>query len=330
MQNRHSRRRFLGVAGGLGAATWLAPSITTVDAAAAATTAPVTVVATGSSGTIITSPNATTWTARTSGTTNNLKGVAYSPPLGLYAAVGSGGTILRSADGITWITCVSPTPRDLNSVEWDAKAAQFVAVGNAKTVVVSSDGIVWVLKKEDLLSGVDLLGIGADPASGTLVAVGTGGAVARSIDAGDTWVDQTSGTTATLHDVEWASHLTRFVAGGDAGTVVKSPDGVTWTVPVAVGVDPVVAVEWASTNQVVIAEDVAPPLVYATSDGTTWAPAAPPGVTASIKAVTYSACLGLYVAVGSSGSVWTSPDGSTWQSQSSPVQQNLLAVTSRC
>lgn len=40
VQNRHSRRRFLGVAGGLGAATWLAPSITTVDAAAAATTAP--------------------------------------------------------------------------------------------------------------------------------------------------------------------------------------------------------------------------------------------------------------------------------------------------
>src|SRR5690606_20008532 len=54
-------------------------------------------VVVGDGGTILTSTNDTTWTSRTSGTTQHLRGVAYGD--GLYVAVGLSGTILTSPDG---------------------------------------------------------------------------------------------------------------------------------------------------------------------------------------------------------------------------------------
>jgi hypothetical protein len=53
-----------------------------------------TFVAVGEGGTILTSPDGVSWTARTSGTSNWLDGVAYGN--GLFVAVGDRGTILTS------------------------------------------------------------------------------------------------------------------------------------------------------------------------------------------------------------------------------------------
>jgi hypothetical protein len=52
-------------------------------------------VAVGSTGKIFTSPNGVTWTSRTSGTSNDLRGVASQG--GVILAVGSLGTVLRSS-----------------------------------------------------------------------------------------------------------------------------------------------------------------------------------------------------------------------------------------
>lgn len=52
-------------------------------------------VAVGSAGKIFTSPNGVTWTSRTSGTSNDLRGVASQG--GIILAVGSLGTVLRSS-----------------------------------------------------------------------------------------------------------------------------------------------------------------------------------------------------------------------------------------
>jgi len=64
-------------------------------------------VAVGDGGAIETSPDGTTWTARTSGTSTALNSVSYAANgrghgLGLWCAVGEDGTILSSPDGITW------------------------------------------------------------------------------------------------------------------------------------------------------------------------------------------------------------------------------------
>ena len=56
--------------------------------------------AVGNSGTILTSPDGTSWTSRTSGTTEDLYGVTYANST--FVVVGTSGTILTSSDGTTW------------------------------------------------------------------------------------------------------------------------------------------------------------------------------------------------------------------------------------
>jgi alpha-tubulin suppressor-like RCC1 family protein len=56
----------------------------------------------GDGGKIYTSTNRTTWTERTSNTTQPITGVAWATNLGLFAAVGSNGYIATSTDGTIW------------------------------------------------------------------------------------------------------------------------------------------------------------------------------------------------------------------------------------
>jgi len=69
------------------------------------------------------------WTPRTSGTTQRLRGVCWKQggfvtiitliavrSIGEFFAVGTGGTILRSADGVTWVADATPTQNNLNAV----------------------------------------------------------------------------------------------------------------------------------------------------------------------------------------------------------------------
>ena len=80
-------------------------------------------VAVGESGTVLTSSDGTSWTSRTSGTTNDLNGVPYGNST--FLTVDFSGTILISSDGTSWTTisgqtsmfwgCLlytSPSPRD--------------------------------------------------------------------------------------------------------------------------------------------------------------------------------------------------------------------------
>jgi len=96
-------------------------------------------VAVGESGTILTSSDGTTWTSRTSGTSNDLQGVTFANST--FVAVGYSGTILTSSDGTTWISRTSGTSNNLNGVT-DANST-FEAVGKSGTILTSSDGTSW-------------------------------------------------------------------------------------------------------------------------------------------------------------------------------------------
>ena len=56
-------------------------------------------VVVGDNGTILTSSDGTTWTSRTSGTSNGLYNIFYGNST--FVAVGHSGTILTSSDGTT-------------------------------------------------------------------------------------------------------------------------------------------------------------------------------------------------------------------------------------
>ena len=73
-------------------------------------------VISGGAGTILTSTDGTSWTARTTATSNNLLRVTYGN--GLFVTVGKEGTILTSSDGISWTSRTSGTSNRLYGVTY--------------------------------------------------------------------------------------------------------------------------------------------------------------------------------------------------------------------
>ena len=71
-------------------------------------------VSVGNSGNIITSSDGISWTKRTSGTREYLKGVTYASSA--FVTVGKSGTILTSPDGTTWTSRTSGTSNELRGV----------------------------------------------------------------------------------------------------------------------------------------------------------------------------------------------------------------------
>lgn len=59
-------------------------------------------VVVGNAGRIFTSPNGQTWTARTSGTVENLVFVTRDDRAGVFVAISSAGVVRTSPDGVTW------------------------------------------------------------------------------------------------------------------------------------------------------------------------------------------------------------------------------------
>jgi pyruvate/2-oxoglutarate dehydrogenase complex dihydrolipoamide acyltransferase (E2) component len=56
-------------------------------------------------------------------------------------------------------------------------------------------------------------------------AVGSGGRILHTTDAGTTWVDQTSGTSANLNGVSFAGDALTGVAVGDGGIILRTTNG---------------------------------------------------------------------------------------------------------
>jgi len=155
--------------------------------------------AVGDAGTILSGTDGITWTARTSGTANNLNGVTHGS---IYVAVGDSGTILTSADGATWASITSGTTNILRQAS--SIGNTYVAVGDSGTVSTSVDsGVTWTA--QTITGAPNLVGIAANAQHATLDITG---------------VAFTSTAIAAN---------SRFVAVDSSGNAYTSTDGVTWS-----------------------------------------------------------------------------------------------------
>lgn len=246
-----------------------------------------------------------TWTSRTSAGDNFWVTVTYGN--GLYVAVsGSAGAVMTSPDGITWTLRSAPT-NAWQSVTYGA--GLFVAVANNGTnnrVMTSPDGITWTSRT----TPADNFWQGVTFANGLFVAVagsGTGNRVMTSPN-GITWTIRSSAADNQWSDVTYGNGL--FVAVAQTGTnnrVMTSPNGTTWTIRTSAANNFWNAVTYG--NGVFSAVSSAGAMT--STDGIAWTIRTTP--TGSWSSVVYG--LGLFVATDGSGStlsVMTSPNGTTW------------------
>jgi sugar lactone lactonase YvrE len=160
-----------------------------------------------------------------------LWGIAAGP--GGLVAVGVGGTILGSGDGSTWVNRVSGTANWLVGVAYGE--GQYIAVGDQGCILISPDGVTWTSVAQsattERLNNVIY-------AEGQYVAVGEAGAIITSPD-GHNWTARASGATGWLRGLAFVNQINaayiiprlipaRFVATGEGGNIISSPDGVTW------------------------------------------------------------------------------------------------------
>lgn len=268
-------------------------------------------VAVGPAATIVRSTDHVTFTAQSAptGFTTDLNAVAgYTPNLNnptdpgtKIVAVGAGGASITSADGIAWEIGVPfvATNAGLNAIA--VFAAKFLAVGDAGTALTTADGVTWTTATSNTtanLRGIGCSGVGC-------VAVGDGGTIARTLDAGATWEVQTITGTPALKRIAYGNFnnnkgalttaLNTWVAVGDGGTILYSLDGAaTWTATTAAGAGDFVGV--AYTTRFVAVDSAGNS--FSSVDGQTWSGPVPTGQT-GLRAMVGTG-FG-YVAVGAGG-----------------------------
>jgi hypothetical protein len=207
---------------------------------------------------LMTSTNGTSWTMRTLPVNNRWMDVCWSPELGIFVATAEGpGTInkvMTSSNGIDWSL---QSPSENNSwygVCWSPQLMLFVAVAGTGTnrVMISNNGINW--QPIGLSQGVPQifwLSICWSPQLGLFVAVAAGwdggnNNYIMTSQNGRTWT-----TISNPHNyggtggICWSPELRLFVAlSYSLGSIVTSPDGITWTTRQNTGGD-MVGVCWS-------------------------------------------------------------------------------------
>ncbi len=104
----------------------------------------------GDQGAIQKSTNNIDWTLQTSGTTESLLSIAYSPTLDRIAVCGTNATIVYSDNGgTTWSTVPAAgipvvSTLQLNGINWVSEANAFIILCEDGEILISEDAITWI------------------------------------------------------------------------------------------------------------------------------------------------------------------------------------------
>jgi hypothetical protein len=172
-------------------------------------------VAVGPGCPILSSPDGRQWSIARQSAPGSFSGIAAAA--GLFVAVGSSGHVATSRDAASWTIRSSDFQRDWYGVAYGA--GRWVIVGEYGRAAWSTDGIAWnIVAAWDSLAELSSVAYGAS----RFVAVGER-LILTSTD-GASWAS--SEVSQRLYYVRFVGD--RFVATGEAGTILTSEDGLYW------------------------------------------------------------------------------------------------------
>jgi fibronectin-binding autotransporter adhesin len=267
-----------------------------------------TFVLTGHQGALLTSPDAISWSVRSTGRLITLNGVTWNGTQ--FIAVGNTGNVTTSANGTVWTNRSTPTTAALRGVTWNG--TQAIAVGDSGNVITSGDGVTWTNRT----SGTNQSLTAVAATAGLAIAVGSNGTIITSPD-GITWTNRTSGVSLGLNAVTWNGSFA--VAVGTNSTITTSPDGTTWTPRTASTNQTLNAVAWTGSRFVAVGNSGN---IITSDDGITWANATS-NTTAALRAMVWTGSA--LIVAGESGSMFSSADGLAWVSGPGAGIYNTLA-----
>ena len=158
-----------------------------------------------------------TWTASTTGVTNNIYAIRQAD--GVLFLAGANGLICRSTDnGVTWTTQATATTATFRGLAFSSATRGF-AVGTGGTICIYN-GTTWVAQNSGTtadFTGVSIVG-------NTAWAVGAGGVICRYN--GTSWVPVNSGATGDFYDVSFLSENLGFAVG--ANGLLCRYNGTAW------------------------------------------------------------------------------------------------------
>lgn len=189
--------------------------------------------AVGDSGKIFNTINGgSSWSAQTSGTTQNLN-AAYVFNTSLVFAVGDNGTFLRTRNGGTnWVSKSTGTSQRLNSVAF-ASATIGWAVGDGGILLRSKDsGNTWTAQTSGTSQNLNGVSLGSTVPCAFIA--GSGGVFLKTKDTGITWVSKNTGTNSNLGglffgDTRTSSNTSGWIVGSGGGIRYTTDTGNTWT-----------------------------------------------------------------------------------------------------
>jgi hypothetical protein len=197
-------------------------------------------VVVGANGTIFVSTDLKAWSTASSGTTANLNAVVctYDSHQFVFYAVGDGGTVLTSTDAKKWVAIPSGVSNSLTGI--GATFLDVIISGQGGIIldhVGTGPGEPRVIQT-GASSGLNALAFGQSATTVsalTYVAVGSAGLITSGtlVDSGmvaippTNWSRAKVPSTADLWGIAYAAGV--FLATGDNGTILVSPDGNTWT-----------------------------------------------------------------------------------------------------
>ncbi|MCX7748892.1 MAG: dockerin type I domain-containing protein [Clostridia bacterium] len=252
------------------------------------------------------STDCTNWSTRLLENSRNLYDIVWAN--NLFVAVGYGGKICISEDGDVWKDYTKWPAEGFTSIVWDG--SKYLTLSTGGSALISQDGINWKWKKTNLYNN-ELVRIIWDGKKYVAAGVHRNlnkatGIICTSADGifwSTSWGTSYPGPNNVLHDLAYNGNM--FVAVGDAGTMVTSLDGVTWTLKPPDTSEEINAITWNGEEFVAAGHSY-----LATSpDGINWTKNEMPKIT-GIRSLSGNqnmlvACINYY-------SIFTSQDGLTW------------------
>lgn len=262
----------------------------------------------GYNGTIVTSTDAVNFTIRQTSTINSILSIKYYSDSAIWVAVGANGLVMQSADGLNY--SIINTYTDLtDAISDQAKVnGQYVFVAGSGYVMSSFDLAKFTLNQP--VNSVSNSAIVATPSK--ILAVGDSGAIAYSED-GVTYSLQTPATTQNINRIKKLGSVYFAVANG--GVYLTSYDGLSWTVRSAGTADlhDIEAKSDLSLYVVVGANGVISTCPDAIATLPIWTAQTSP-VATNINQIFYNeaSATQMFVAIGESGKVLYSANGTSW------------------